>query len=264
MLAINPVCFLSFSFAIIKKIGGAKMKLVVENVSKSFDTKEIIKEASFSFEKGKIYGLLGRNGAGKTTLFNCISKDQSIDAGSITIEEEGVSRGYLETEIGLVQATPVVPDFMTGYEFIKFFIDMNQHQMKNIRTPDSYLAKVGIEKEDRHRLLKDYSHGMKNKVQMIATMMIQPPILLLDEPLTSFDVVAAHQMKELILSLKEDSVVIFSTHILQLAQDLCDEIVLLHNGKLTGIPADQIHDESFENEVIALLSDEKEVDTDDH
>lgn len=231
------------------------MKLVIEEVTKSFKEKQVISEASFEFEKGKIYGLLGRNGAGKTTLFNCIAKTIPEDEGKIQFEEDGIRSDYELTDIGLVQATPVVPDFMTGYEFIKFFIEMNQEQMKNIRTPDEYLAKVGIEKEDRHRLLKDYSHGMKNKVQMMATMMIQPPVLLLDEPLTSFDVVAAHEMKELILSMKQNSVVIFSTHILQLAQDLCDEIVLLHNGKLTGIPASQIHDPRFEEEVVELLSD---------
>ncbi|MBO0477113.1 ABC transporter ATP-binding protein [Vagococcus sp. DIV0080] len=239
------------------------MKLVVEQLEKEFKGKKVIKNASFEFQKGKIYGLLGRNGAGKTTLFSCISKDISFESGSVKLEENGELVDYKETDIGLVHATPNVPDFMTGYEFIKFFIDMNQHQMKHIRTPDAYLAKVGIKEEDRHRLMKEYSHGMRNKVQMIATMMIQPPILLLDEPLTSFDVVAAHEVKELILSMKSDSVVIFSTHILQLAKDLCDEIVLLHNGELRGIPAASIHDPDFENEVVRLLSEEDGVSHDE-
>ncbi|WP_462258404.1 ABC transporter ATP-binding protein [Vagococcus teuberi] len=232
------------------------MELIIQDVVKKFDDKVILDEASFQFEKGKIYGLLGRNGTGKTTLFNCISKDLSIDSGTIQLKEDMTEHDFSDLEVGLVHATPTVPDFMTGYEFIKFFIDMNKEKMLNVRTPDEYLAKVGIKKEDRHRLLKDYSHGMKNKVQMIATMMVQPPVLLLDEPLTSFDVVAAHEMKELILSIKKDSVVIFSTHILQLAQDLCDEIVVLHNGKLTGFDPSKIHTNSFEADIVALLSDE--------
>lgn len=235
------------------------MELVIQDVTKKFEDKTVLDSASFSFEKGKIYGLLGRNGAGKTTLFNCISKDLSIDSGEIKLSQEGVLQDYSDLDVGLVHATPTVPDFMTGYEFIKFFIDMNKDKMKNVRTPDEYLAKVGIKKEDRHRLLKDYSHGMRNKVQMIATMMVQPPVLLLDEPLTSFDVVAAHEMKELILSSKTDSVVIFSTHILQLAQDLCDEIVVLHNGKLTGFDPSKIHTNSFEADIVSLLSDKEPV-----
>ena len=229
---------------------------MIDQLEKNFNGKKVIKNASFEFEKGKIYGLLGRNGSGKTTLFNCISKDLNYESGTIQLEEAGQFIDYKETDIGLVHATPNVPDFMTGYEFIKFFIDMNQEQMKNIRTPDAYLGKVGIKEEDRHRLMKEYSHGMRNKVQMIATMMIQPPVLLLDEPLTSFDVVAAHEVKELILANKAESVVIFSTHILQLAKDLCDEIVLLHNGELRSIPAEKIHDADFENEVVRLLSEE--------
>ncbi|MGY3748996.1 ABC transporter ATP-binding protein [Vagococcus acidifermentans] len=233
------------------------MELIIKDLVKQFGNKKIFDAASFTFEKGRIYGLLGRNGSGKTTLFNCIAKDLAYESGSIMLQDNAAPRDYQDTEVGLVHASPRIPDFMTGYEFIKFFIDMNRDQMNNVRTPDAYLAKVGIAKEDRHRLLRDYSHGMQNKVQMIATMMIQPPVLLLDEPLTSFDVVAAHEMKELILSMKSDSIVIFSTHILQLAQDLCDEIVLLHDKQLTSIPSEKIKEPGFEEAIVAALSDKK-------
>ncbi|MBP1041609.1 ABC transporter ATP-binding protein [Vagococcus sp. BWB3-3] len=231
------------------------MKLVLETVTKKFDQKAIIEGASFEFEKGKIYGLLGRNGAGKTTLFNCISRNLQLDNGQIAIEE-GDQRddNYDNTSVGFVYATPHLPGFMTGYEFVKFFVDVNKERLAVIEDPQVYLARAGIESKDQHRLLKDYSHGMQNKVQMLVTMLVKSPVLLLDEPLTSFDVVVAHEMKELIISQKDHSVVIFSTHILQLAQDLCDEIVLLHEGKLTGIPSERIHDADFEEEVVKLLS----------
>lgn len=231
------------------------MELVLKDVVKELDEKKIIRDTGFTFEKGKIYGLLGRNGAGKTTLFNCIAKNLLIDSGNISVRsEDGELRDYENTEIGLIHATPHLPGFMTGFEFVRFFLDINQKRMSEVESPQYYLDLVGIDAADQHRLLKDYSHGMQNKVQMIVTMMTKPAVILLDEPLTSFDVVAAHEMKELIKSLKQDSIIIFSTHILQLAQDLCDEIVLLHNGELTGIPAEQIHDADFENEVVKLLS----------
>lgn len=231
------------------------MKLTLKNVTKKFDTKAIIDDASFSFETGKIYGLLGRNGAGKTTLFNCISRNLQLDSGEIAFDENGqLNDDYDNTDVGFVYATPHLPGFMTGYEFVKFFIDVNKERLTTIEEPKVYLTQAGIEAKDQHRLLKDYSHGMQNKVQMLVTMLVKSPVLLLDEPLTSFDVVAAHEMKELILAQKEQSIVIFSTHILQLAQDLCDEIVLLHEGKLTGIPSERIHDSDFEEEVVKLLS----------
>lgn len=234
------------------------MKLILENVSKSFDKKNVLHDASATFEKGKIYGLLGRNGAGKTTLFNCISRTSRIDSGAIALDKgEGPDTHYDSIDIGFVYSTPHLPDFMTGYEFIKFFIEINRERIHQVRQPDYYLDMVGIKTEDQHRLLKDYSHGMQNKVQMLTSIMVHPPVLLLDEPLTSFDVVAAHEMKELIIGLKSDSIVIFSTHILQLAQDLCDEIVLLHNRKLQPISADDIHHSDFEEEIVALLSEEE-------
>lgn len=234
------------------------MKLRLDHIDKKFEKKIIFEDASFEFEKGKIYGLLGRNGAGKTTLFNCIAQNMSIDSGSIGIEKAGEVNGHFDnTEVGFVYTQPHLPSFMTGYEFIKFFLEINKERITNPQKPQTYLTEVGILKEDHHRLLKDYSHGMKNKVQMLVTIMVQPPILLLDEPLTSFDVVAAHEMKEMIIESKQKSIVIFSTHILQLAQDLCDEIVLLHNHKLTSIDPQQIHDPDFEEEVVQLLSAEK-------
>ena len=113
---------------------------------------------------------------------------------------------------------------------------------------------VGLELPDLDCLLKGYSHGMKNKIQMLCLLISKPQIILLDEPLTSLDVVAAHEMKELLLEMKKDHIIILSTHILQLAQDLCDEIVLLHQGKLSGVDDLDCHDKGFEEHVMELLS----------
>lgn len=237
-----------------------KMDLLLENVTKRFDERIIIDDASFYFERGKIYGLLGRNGAGKTTLFNCISRNTTIEEGHIELLDGDEHIGnYENTEIGFVYTMPHLPAFMTAYEFIRFFIDINREKISEIKSPEEYLLSVGIEAQDQHRLLKDFSHGMQNKVQMLVSLMAQPPVLLLDEPLTSFDVVAAHEMKELIIKMKQNSVVIFSTHILQLAQDLCDEVVLLHHGKLEGVPAEKIHDKNFEEEIVQILTDQETV-----
>lgn len=228
--------------------------LIIRDLTKSFDTKVLLDHASYEFQQGKIYGLLGRNGAGKTTLFNCIAKNIPVDSGSVLLSTDGTERDYDNTEIGFTYTQPQLPAFMTAFEFVRFFIDINKDRIKDVKSPQEYLDQVGIAREDQHRLLKDFSHGMQNKVQMLVSLMVLPPVMLLDEPLTSFDVVAAHEIKQLIREAKKDSVVIFSTHILQLAQDLCDEIVLLHNQKLTGIDPARIHDKDFEEEVVQLLS----------
>lgn len=230
------------------------MKLIVNEIEKKFEEKEVLKGASFTFEKGKIYGLLGRNGAGKTTLFNCISHEIDFDGGSVSLEENGENRPVNFDMMGYAFSTPVLPEFLTGYEFIKFFLDIHKGKIENPLTVEEYAQMVGLDLPDLDRLLKGYSHGMKNKMQMLCLLISKPPIILLDEPLTSLDVVAAHEMKELLLAMKKDHIIILSTHILQLAQDLCDEIVLLHQGKLSGVDDLDCHDHGFEEHVMELLS----------
>ena len=120
--------------------------------------------------------------------------------------------------------------FLTAREFLQFFIDINQKDIPNVKTVDEYFDFMGILPEDRDRLLKDFSHGMKNKMQMLINFIYNPFILLLDEPLTSLDVVVADEMKKLLRKIKDEHILIFSTHIMELAVDLCDEIVLLNHG----------------------------------
>ncbi len=239
------------------------MELKIEKLVKSFEEKSVIKGAEYSFEKGKIYGLLGRNGAGKTTLFNCISGEMDFDSGKIYIQDEENNESMDYEKIGYVYSTPILPEFLTGYEFIKFFTDINKKKIKNIKTPEEYADMVCLERSDLDKLIKGYSHGMKNKMQMLATIIASPDIILLDEPLTSLDVVAAHEMKEMLMDMKKDHIIIFSTHILQLAKDLCDEIVLLHGGNLSGVPEEIYHSVDFEEKLMQMLSDESETKVDD-
>ena len=232
------------------------MKLVVKNLKKNFEKKEVLKDINFEFEKGKIYGLLGRNGAGKTTFFNCLNEDLNIDSGEFFIEDNGEQRKMETEDIGYVLSTPNVPEFLTAREFLKFFIDINKNRIKNEKTIDEYFDFMRIEKENRDKLLNDYSHGMKNKMQMLVNIIANPNVLLLDEPLTSFDVVVAEEMKQMLRKIKKDHIIIFSTHIMELALDLCDEIVILNKGVLEKIDKNNLDNEEFKNKIIESLKEE--------
>ena len=233
------------------------MKFIIDHLSKSFEKKEVLKDINFTFEEGKIYGLLGRNGAGKTTLFNCLNRDLKVDSGSFYIDTDGVRRDVTANDIGYVLSTPTVPEFLTGREVLKFFMDINEKSIKNPKSIDEYFDYMSIEPEDRDKLLKDYSHGMKNKVQMLINIIAQPNILLLDEPLTSLDVVVAEEMKQLLRSLKQERITIFSTHIMDLALDLCDEIVLLNHGELEVVEKTDLDSKEFKDKIIAALREEE-------
>ena len=235
------------------------MKFIIEHLSKRFEKKEVLRDIDFTFEEGKIYGLLGRNGAGKTTLFNCLNRDLIADGGSFYLEENGIRRDVKAEDIGYVLSTPTVPEFLTGREFLKFFMDINEASVKDPKPLDAYFDYMSIDPEDRDKLLKDYSHGMKNKMQMLINIIAQPNILLLDELLTSLDVVVAEEMKQLLRSLKDGRITIFSTHIMDLALDLCDEIVLLSHGELEVVEKSNLDNHEFKEKIIAALREEDHV-----
>lgn len=232
------------------------MKLIIKDVYKQFDQKVILNGINFTFEKGKIYGLLGRNGVGKTTFFNCINEDIDITKGDILIEEKEI-RKITSDDIGYVLSTPVVPEFLTGREFLKFFLDINKEKIKNPKEIDEYFEFLKIKKEDRDILMKDYSYGMKNKMQMLIHIIANPPIILLDEPLTSFDVVVAEEMKNMLKEMKKEHILIFSTHIMELALDLCDEIVILNNGVLQTVEKNNIDTVTFKQQIMEMLKGEE-------
>ncbi|MCL2226568.1 MAG: ABC transporter ATP-binding protein [Oscillospiraceae bacterium] len=233
------------------------MKLSVTGLTKSFEDKPVLTEATYNFEKGKIYGLLGRNGAGKTTMFNCFTGNLAPDGGAVNMEMDGEpARPASFDDIGFVFTQAHLPEFMTGQEFLKFFVDINEGKIQGEVDFDSAFKLIDFSEDDRHKLIREYSHGMQNKLQILAFLILRPPVILLDEPLTSFDVVVALQIKNLIKSIKDEHIIIFSTHILPLAQDLCDEIVILHNGKLSELDAEKLHDKDFENRIMEMMAEE--------
>lgn len=159
-------------------------------------------------------------------------------------------------DIGYVLSTPTVPEFLTGREFLKFFMDINEQSIKNPKSIDEYFEYMSIAEEDRDKLMKDYSHGMKNKLQMLVSIIAQPNLMLLDEPLTSLDVVVAEEMKQLLRSFKNGRITIFSTHIMDLALDLCDEIVLLSRGVLEVVEKSDLNSGEFKEKIIAALRED--------
>ena len=233
------------------------MQFVISHLVKSYGAKRVLKDVDFVFDEGKIYGLLGRNGSGKTTFFNCVNGDIDINSGEFYLRESEKAEKIpvLPEDIGYLVSTPTVPEFMTGREFLKFFIEVHE-EIKPEKTIDEYFDYMMVPEVDRDRLLKDYSHGTKNKMQMLLNIIASPRLVLLDEPLTSLDVIIAEEMKNVIRKQKEGRITIFSTHLLDVAVDLCDEIVLLNHGRLEPIDKSNLGDSDFKEKIIAALRDQ--------
>ena len=150
----------------------------------------------------------------------------------------------------MVSASPVLPEYLTGYEFIHFFLKLHGRTERSV---EEWLQLVRIEPADYFKLIKSYSYGMKNKLQLLCCLIRKPKVILLDEPLSSFDILVSHDIKELLISMKSEHIILMSTHILQLARDVSDDIVLLRDGQLSYLDAADMQDEQFEAAVIEAL-----------
>lgn len=225
------------------------MTLKIKHLNKSFKDQDVLVDLNYTFEKGKIYAILGKNGSGKTTLFNCISKELKFESGNIYLNDAFIH----EQDVGYVYTDPMLPEFLTGYEFLTFFCDVHEDKGLSRANVNAYFDRINFKVEDRHKLIKNYSTGMKSKVQMLCIILTQPKVLLLDEPLTSLDLVASMNMKEELLKIKDDTIMILSTHILQIAKDISDEIVVLSKGQLMDVDETS---EDFEQTIMEMLDND--------
>lgn len=207
------------------------MQLVVKSLYKKYGKNEVLKGCSYTFEKGRITGLLGRNGSGKTTLFNIINQELDYESGMILIQENNQTYEIKKEDVGMVHSENFLPEYLTGYEFVKFLCEV--HASNNPLNIQDYFNMVLFDEQDQDKLIKEYSDGMKSKLSIIAILISKPKIILLDEPLTAVDLITSIQIKKILLQLAENHILILSTHILQLAKDICDEVVILNDGLLS-------------------------------
>lgn len=131
----------------------------------------------------------------------------------------------------MVSDSPILPEFLTAREFISSFVKLNKNADKSLDV-EKLFDLFRINENDRNRLIKEYSFGMKNKVQLMCAFILKPKIILLDEPLSSFDIIVSHEIKEMLIKMKSEHIIIMSTHIVQLATDVSDELAILKNKLL--------------------------------
>lgn len=208
------------------------MNLKIEKLSFKYNKDYIIEDLNYTFESNTIYGLFGKNGIGKTTLLN-ILKGRYTYLGNIKLNDNLL----LSKDVTFITSTPELPDFLTGEEYIKYLMKINNCYDKD--KVDEYFNMVNLSNDSKDKLLMEYSHGMKNKIEILTSIILDSKIILLDEPLTNLDIVAQEEIKEILNKLKKDKIIIISTHILDIASSLCDEVLILKNKKIYKISNDR-------------------------
>jgi ABC-2 type transport system ATP-binding protein len=204
------------------------------NVSKKFNNNFALKDINLKIFDGEILGLLGPNGSGKSTLLKLMLGMLKPDTGKIIVYGYDVSKDALNVRkiTGYVPEDPRLYEFLTGMEYLDFIC--NIYGVNNTDLVYDYLKIFEIyDKKDE--MISSYSLGMKRKLSIIAALIHKPRLLLLDEPLNGLDPKSARIFKDILLELKKRTTIIFSTHILEIAQAICDKIVILDKGQVVSV-----------------------------
>ncbi|MBS9802345.1 ABC transporter ATP-binding protein [Bacillus cereus] len=208
----------------------------ITNVSKSYNgSTYAVKDLSLSVPSGEIFGFLGPNGAGKSTTIKMITGIHGVDKGTITINGKDITKEPMEAKktFGYVPDSPDMFLRLKGIEYLNFMADMYEVPKEVRQERIESLAK----KFDLYNALSDqiqsYSHGMRQKIVIIGVLIHEPDVWILDEPLTGLDPKSAYILKEMMREhADKGKIVFFSTHVLEVAEKLCDRVAIINKGNL--------------------------------
>ena len=231
--------------------------LKIEHLTKRYGDKTAVDDLSIEIKSGEIYGFIGHNGAGKTTTIKCSCGLLEFEEGEIYVDGISIKEDPLECKrrLSYLPDNPDLYDFMPGIKYLNFVADIYGMDSDERDAQIHKLADMfGITK-DLAQPINSYSHGMKQKLALISAFMHKPKLVLLDEPFVGLDPVAAHRMKEEMKeACKDGAAVFFSTHVLEVAEKLCDKIAIISGGRLiaSGTTDEVRGNESLEDVFLEL------------
>ena len=234
--------------------------LDIQHLTKTYGEKKAVDDLSLHIAPGEIYGFIGHNGAGKTTTLKSVVGILQFDQGEITIDGRSIKADPLgcKREMAYIPDNPDLYDYMTGIKYLNFIADVfgvdAQTRQERIRTYADAFELTG----DLAQPIAAYSHGMKQKLSIIAAWLHDPKVIIMDEPFVGLDPKAAHILKGMMRELcSAGGAIFFSTHVLEVAEKLCDKVAIIKGGKLirSGTMEEVKGDASLES-VFLELEDE--------
>lgn len=207
----------------------------VIHADKFYDQKQALKDVNLTIKNGTVFGLLGHNGAGKSTLIKSLVSAHDLTNGKIKVDGQELTthRQEIKQKIGYVPDSPDLFLQLTAMEYWRLMIDIYRINYQDVAAKMQEYIQLFSMDADQNTLISSMSHGMRQKVILIGALTLDPDIWILDEPLTGLDPQSAFELKELIKKhVANGNTVIFSTHILAIAQEVCDELAILKKGEV--------------------------------
>ena len=209
--------------------------LNIEHLTKAYGEKKAVDDLNLHIVPGEIYGFIGHNGAGKTTTLKSVAGILQFDEGEITIDGISIKENPLECKrrFAYIPDNPDLYDYMTGIKYLNFIADIfgvgaNERQERIRKYADAFELTA-----DLAQPIAAYSHGMKQKLAIISAWLHEPKLILMDEPFVGLDPKAAHLLKEMMREMcDEGGAIFFSTHVLEVAEKLCDKVAIIKSGRL--------------------------------
>lgn len=235
--------------------------LKIINLSKSYKNKKAIDSISMEVKKGEIFGFIGHNGAGKTTTIKSIVGIHDFEEGDILINSKSIKKNPIECkkDIAYIPDNPDLYEALTGIDYLNFIADVFRIDKSEREEKIKYYSEVFEINKSLGDLISSYSHGMKQKLAIISALIHSPKILILDEPFVGLDPKAAFTLKEIMRDFcNNGGCIFFSTHVLDVAEKICDKIAIINGGKLVacGETEKVKGDKSLENIFMEMIDNE--------
>ena len=231
--------------------------LYIEHLTKTFGEKKAVDDLSLHIAPGEIYGFIGHNGAGKTTTLKSVVGIQQFDSGEITIGGTSIQKDPLtcKKQIAYIPDNPNLYDFMTGIKYLNFIADIFgvSSEVRQVRIRK--YAELFELTDDLAQPIAAYSHGMKQKLAIISAWLHDPKLIIMDEPFVGLDPKASHLLKGMMREVcDQGGAIFFSTHVLEVAEKLCDKVAIIKGGKLirSGTMEEVKGDDSLEEVFLEL------------
>ncbi len=234
--------------------------LKIEHFTKTYGQKKAVDDLSLHIQKGEIYGFIGHNGAGKTTTIKACCGILGFDSGEIYVDGVSIKDNPLscKKKIAYIPDNPDLYDFMSGTAYLNFIADIFGISNAERKERISKYAELFEIKDSLAQPISSYSHGMKQKLAIISALIHDPKLIIMDEPFVGLDPKASHILKGLMRDICDNGgAIFFSTHVLEVAEKLCDKVAIIKGGKLikSGTMEEVKGDDSLESVFLELEGD---------